>query len=123
MAAIGVAAVVLSGGALLPAVVGATKVIGVCVDVAVTYQVTKNVIKTVSSGGGKNEIKKNAFNNVNDAAANGVLVGGEIVSAMGVGEYYLEQYADKGFSFFNKHVQGMYNTPSKRVEQYYLSIS
>lgn len=123
MAAIGVAAVVLSGGALLPAVVGAAKVIGVCVAVAVTYQVTKNVIKTVSSSGGKNEIKKNAFNNVDEAAANGVFVGGGIVAAMGIGEYYLEQCADTGFSFFNNHVQGMYNTPSKRVEQYYLSIS
>lgn len=30
-----------------------------------------------------------------------------------VDKYYLEQCADIGFSFFNNHVQEMYNTPSK----------
>ena len=48
---------------------------------------------------------------VDDAFSTGVLVGGGIVAAMGVGEYYLENIAENGFSFFNGKVQGMYNTP------------
>lgn len=70
---------VASGGLLAPAVVGAAKVIGVTVGVAVGTQIAKNIVNSITSCGGKKDVKKNIFTNVGLAAADGILAGGEKV--------------------------------------------
>lgn len=79
LAAVGVVAIVASGGSLAPAVVGAAKVIGVTIGVAVGTKIAKNIVNSITSGGDKKDVKKNIFNNIESAAADGILAGGEKV--------------------------------------------
>lgn len=77
LAAVGVVAIVASGGLLAQTVVGAAKVIVGTVGVAVGTQIAKNIVNSITSGGGRKDIKKNIFNNIESAAADGILAGGE----------------------------------------------
>ena len=79
LAAVGGVAIVASGGLLAPAVVGAAKVIGGTVGVAVGTQIAKNIVNSITSCDGRKDIKKNIFTNVGLAAADGILAGGEKV--------------------------------------------
>lgn len=112
LVAIGVVAIVASGGSLAPAVIGAAKVIGVTVGIAVGTQIAKNIVKSVTSGGGTKNIKKNIFNNVGSAAADGVLAGGATVATMGTLNTYLKDYAGYGIGSKEYGVEAMYSTPS-----------
>lgn len=131
LAAVGVVAIVASGGSLAPAVVGAAKVIGVTVGVAVGTQIAKNIVNSITSGGGKKDVKKNIFNNVGSAAADGILAGGATVATMGTLHTYLKDYAGYGIGSKELGIEAMYNTPNtpggtiisiKKLDRFHLDL-
>ena len=109
---IGVIATVATGGAALPALIGAAKIVAISVAVSVTVKVATNVVKTVSSGGGVKEVKQTALKDVGDAVADGIMWGGLSAGAIMGTQAYLQSAADYGFSIANGKIQGMYNTPN-----------